>query len=209
MKMIFKIIKSYKKTLIILTIIISLLLLVKIYDTFYIYPHIFFYDTNSLMIMVFKNRENIDKTDSRGITPLMKAVSVRNKTAVKMLLERGANPNKIEEKELFCDTELLSSYVVLMSDEEIRLCGINDGNFNVKNKTLRWISKNTDIKFPIPMVESEYPAKLALLINDYEILEILLQKGAIPPKLSDINSYEKGTTEKIKKLLIKYGAEPK
>ena len=156
-----------------------------------------------------KNDKNIDETDNRGITPLMKAVSVRNKVAVKMLLERGANPNKIDGKELFCDTELLSSYVVLMSDEQIKLCGINDENFNFKNKTLRWILKNTGIKFPIPMVESEYPAKMALLINDYEILEMLLQKGARPPKLSDINSYEKGTSEKIKKLLIKYGAKPK
>ncbi len=40
-------------------------------------------------------------------------------------------------------------------------------------------------------------------------MEILLKKGAVVPKLSDINNYERGNTEKIINLVIKYGNNKK
>ena len=94
MKKIVEFIKKHKKFSI-LFLIFSFLLLFCIYDRSYIYPPIFFFDTNPLMIKLFKNKDNVNKADKYGITPLMKAVSMRNKKSVKLLLEKGANPNYV------------------------------------------------------------------------------------------------------------------
>ncbi len=51
------------------------------------------YGGSELVSLLLQNGANVDFTDSKGVTPLMKAVNVGKENIVRMLLDHGANPN--------------------------------------------------------------------------------------------------------------------
>lgn len=208
MKKIFDFVKKHKK-LSILFLIFSFLLLFCIYDRSYIYPPIFFFDTNPVMIKLFKNKDNVNKADKYGITPLMKAVSMRNEKSVKLLLEKGADPNYVRKDIGYYHSDNWIIYTILMKRMN-RDKKENEGRISeklpLKFKIMKEITKITGYdRWPIGFV-SFYPAKIACNGNEYEILKLLIENKSIIPSLRDVSSYKKGETEKILKFLLSKGA---
>ena len=208
MKKIVNFIKKHKK-LSILFLIFSFILLFCIYDRSYIYPPIFFFDTNPVMIKLFKNKDNVNKADKYGITPLMKAVAMRNEKSVKLLLEKGADPNYVVDwlGEAHPDNWIMYTFLMNRMNRDKKE---NEGRISeklpLKFKIMKEITKITGYdRWPIGFV-SFYPAKIACNGNEYEILKLLIENQSIIPSLRDLSSYKKGETEKILKFLLSKGA---
>ncbi len=209
--------KIIKKTLKILSglFIITAIFYVAVIRDEYSYPPMFFCDTNPVMILLFKNSKNINKGDAHGTTPIMKAVSVGDKTAVKLLLMKGADVDGKDNDSSddgdfmtdngFCD--YIDSTVIFVDESTLGYNGIIIRDMEIKYRIFKWIYRNTWIRPPVPIGDGMTPAEGMVCVNDYRMVEFLIKNGAKVPALSEVMYYRKGKTEKILQILLKYGAD--